>query len=1087
MKKTFLLFIVFISGIGPLWSQTGNYLEFNGYDQYMTIANHDDFHIAASESFTVSMWISITELIPGSNQRFIAKRSISTTLPNKSGWELWGGNSELQFAAVNTPNSANNHNNSMSVWADYTGTAGTWTHLAFVVDRGAKKMFLYVNGEKTNESVTNITSWAANNPYDLFVGAGITGTHPVADPNNYFKGKIDDLRIYKRALSAAEIAEDMLTAVSASADGLVAGYDFENISGETVADVTGNHPGILHNFPQPGAVTITTATVIQDRNYSGRGNKNEVILKAVFQTEGTDATAIENIRFSMDGTSSLASVDSIKIYSTGNISKFDPRNPDGVLLGTALPAEGEMVVNTSGYLVSGSNHIWLTYDVSEPAVEGDLLDASLISITTENETYEFTAGNPDGSREVLLRRTLVLAPGDYGSVSYRIPAVITADDGSLVTFSDKRKFGSGDLPEDIDIVCRRSTDGGISWSEPLTIAEGTGYNHGYGDACLLKTNSGRLISLFIGQGSLWNSTAVNPMRSYMVTSDDHGITWSEPVDITSQIYGAGCPDPVRSKWQASFFGSGRGLTLRDGRLMVAIAVREVLSNSILNNYIVYSDDEGETWNVSSRAMQQGDEAKVTELNDGTILLSSRTNGYRMWAKSEDRGITWGEKNYWTDVWGNACNGDMMRYTSTIDGYEKNRLLHTLPNDYSRTKVSMWISYDEGTSWPVKKVLCEGASAYSSVTILPDGTIGVYLEEDETVPYKMYFLNFSLDWLTDGADKYMEPGAPVAEPPLFSLPPGRYAPPQTVEITSATENAEIHYTLDGSTPGRNSALYTGTLILNGSCTLKAVALKEGMANSVVSSVDYIIGYVIPGQLRPVADDRYLTAASTEGGITNISYAATAAPESHYIRHTETIATAVKGDTLLLNLTALPGQEDGLQWCQAIILADWNRDFDFEDEGERIAIVGQRKANNSATVLNISREMVIPLTAVPGLTRLRVVFTDGWRPEDYADFGEDPVDKGRLYDFDLEVKSGVGIEEAARNRVVVVNPVKDELKMALSQGKYEVSLYDLTGRMLLRTMTTGGTVSIPVSRLMPQMLLLQISDNQGNTITRKVVKQ
>lgn len=135
-------------------------------------------------------------------------------------------------------------------------------------------------------------------------------------------------------------------------------------------------------------------------------------------------------------------------------------------------------------------------------------------------------------------------------------------------------------------------------------------------------------------------------------------------------------------------------------------------------------------------------------------MSSRATGNRIWAKSTDAGVNWGIRNYWTDIWGNACDADIVRYTSTKDGYDKNRLLHTLPNASNRTNVTMWISYDEGTSWPIKKTLCSRTSAYSSITILPDGTIGVYLEEDESVPYTMYFLNFSLGWLTDGKDKFI---------------------------------------------------------------------------------------------------------------------------------------------------------------------------------------------------------------------------------------------------------------------------------------------------------------------------------------------
>ena len=81
-------------------------------------------------------------------------------------------------------------------------------------------------------------------------------------------------------------------------------------------------------------------------------------------------------------------------------------------------------------------------------------------------------------------RTVVYRPGDYGSKYYRIPTLITAKDGSLVIFTDKRKENETDLPEDIDVICNYSTDGGLTWSEPYTIAKGFGYMEGYGDcAC----------------------------------------------------------------------------------------------------------------------------------------------------------------------------------------------------------------------------------------------------------------------------------------------------------------------------------------------------------------------------------------------------------------------------------------------------------------------------------------------------------------------------------------------------------------------------------------------------------------------------
>lgn len=507
---------------------------------------------------------------------------------------------------------------------------------------------------------------------------------------------------------------------------------------------------------QKSSATVASAQVLQDNNYTGKGNKNETILHAIIKVEGEGKIDVSDIKLNFNGTTNLKDIKAVKIYNTKSSNLFDSRHPSGELLATTRASKGDVKAKAKGSLQVGENHIWITVDVAEKAKEGNKIDASLISIKTNNQDFTFNNGNPEGDREILLKRVLVLAPGDYGSKNYRIPAIITANDKSLVILTDKRKYNNLDLPEDIDVIAQRSTDNGKTWSEPITVAQGKGRNKGFGDVNIIKTKSGKLVALYVGGVGLWNSTSEKPQGHFMSVSTDNGKTWSEPRDITSQLYGADCPDPVRKTWQASFFGSGQGLTLRDGRIMAVMAVRETLKNHKLNNYVVYSDDEGETWEVSEKAMDGGDEAKVVELNDGTVLLSSRTSGNRLWAKSTDRGVTWGPKNSWTEIWGNACDADIVRYTSTLDGYDKNRILHTLPNAKNRTNVSMWVSYDEGTSWPVKKTISKGESAYSSITILPDGTIGVYVEEDETVPYKMYFLNFSLDWLTNGKDSYKKP-------------------------------------------------------------------------------------------------------------------------------------------------------------------------------------------------------------------------------------------------------------------------------------------------------------------------------------------
>ncbi len=414
------------------------------------------------------------------------------------------------------------------------------------------------------------------------------------------------------------------------------------------------------------------------------------------------------------------------------------------------------------------------------------------------------------ANDSIISRTVLYRPGDYGSANYRIPAVITARDGSIVAVTDKRKNNESDLPEDIDIVCNRSTDGGLTWSAPVTIAQGTGYNHGFGDCALaLDNNENGIIAVFVGGPGLWNSNPSNPIRSYMSRSYDNGITWTAPVDITDFIFGSNCVVTAHRNWRASFFGSGNGLRTSTGRIMFVAAIRETAAQS-LNNYAVYSDDNGETWHVSGRASVGGDEAKVTELSDGRILMSIRHGGHRWYNISEDGGETWQSNvSTWNDLLAPACNGDIIRYTSVNQGYDKNRLLHSLPYGSERSHVTVYVSYDEGVTWPVSKCIVPYSSAYSSLCVLPDGTIGLYVEEkqDGETGYSTVFYNFTLDWLTDGEDSWVPAGIsdrPASESPLkiYPVPAAnriRVEAPDIREVTIMNMNGQIVNTIfsDGS--------------------------------------------------------------------------------------------------------------------------------------------------------------------------------------------------------------------------------------------------------------------------------------------------
>ena len=791
MKKILTL-ILMMAAMAAI-AQPLHHITFNGTDQYMVIPHHDDFNITADQSFTLTGWVRNETYT--NTPRYVCKRDISVQSAGneRTGYEFFGTGNAGQSLGLNTPTATSGH--ALSVYTGVTVPAGEWMHFALVVDRANNEIRIYHNGETNNSWAAAVNNWAVSNTHDVFVGAGNNGGNPAY----YCNGSFGNVRFYGIALNANEMAIDLNHSdldglTPAMRDNLLAAYDFstDNITDNRLADLSGHgHEASLVNFAF-GGEGILNVGLTQETRMTGRGNPNDVILKAAVNYGGNNASvALQSMLLNMEGTTDLGDIEEVKVYSTGSVNAFDWRTLQGAtLLGNAAPASGDFYCNLDGSLNSGTNYLWIVAHVANDAAEGHFIDASLKSITTADETFEVPNPSPAGSREVILTCTTIYQPGDYNSAHYRIPAIITAKDGSIVAVTDKRKFNDGDLPQDIDIVCNRSTDGGHTWSEPYTIALGTGYNHGFGDCALAWSNDDNgLIAVFVGGQGLWNSTPTNPIRSYMARSYDNGQTWTTPEDITDFIFGANCIVPEHQTWRASFFGSGNGLRTSTGRIMFVAAIREGSAQS-LNNYAVYSDDNGQTWQVSGRASVGGDEAKVTELADGRILMSIRHGGNRWYNISEDGGETWHPTtSTWYDLVAPACNGDMIRYTSVNQGDDRNRLLHSLPYGTAREKVTVYLSYDEGATWPTSKCIVPYSAAYSSLCILPDGTIGLYVEEayPGASGYSLVFYNFTLEWLTDGNDGY-DPTHIIEQPTASDVLP-IYPVPASNSVSIETEGIE----------------------------------------------------------------------------------------------------------------------------------------------------------------------------------------------------------------------------------------------------------------------------------------------------------
>ncbi len=382
-------------------------------------------------------------------------------------------------------------------------------------------------------------------------------------------------------------------------------------------------------------------------------------------------------------------------------------------------------------------------------------------------TFQSCATKNDKSVMEAPTKVLVFDMNEAGSKYYRIPALTVAADGSLVALADKRGEKLGDLPNIISVVAKRSTDGGETWSDMVTVAQGdSAKGITYGDpAVVLDRKTGNLVAVFSGDKGFWGSTKEARANFYVSKSADNGLTWSAPVCISDQIY--------QPEWYGGFAASGRMLQTESGRIIFIANIRFNPSNWELKEVyemVCASDDGGDTWTVLNPDARipndgHGNETKIIERSNGELMMSIRsssnisgkTTGHRRYSLSTDGGKTWSEHAEFADMPDPSCNGDIIVYPSK-DG--KKRMLHSIPNDtLIRQNVSVFLSYDEGKTWPVSKLLLEGYSAYSSLAVLPDGSIGCLVEEgkwDGNLPgedgFQLYFMKFSLDWLTAEEDK-----------------------------------------------------------------------------------------------------------------------------------------------------------------------------------------------------------------------------------------------------------------------------------------------------------------------------------------------
>lgn len=475
------------------------------------------------------------------------------------------------------------------------------------------------------------------------------------------------------------------------------------------------------------------------------GQKDQVLMKFVASvTPGwTDDNFTANSVTLNLGATKATDLESVKVYTSANDDFVSNGQRSATLVGTASAITDNVVTVkfTDGVTFKENQRFYVTADIKSDAKVGNKFDVAITGLTyNTDKTATITSGNPEGQGVIYKVQSAPFQPYDLGSHYWRIPAMVVlhhqqgenaSKNGRVVTMADNRFNHNGDLPNHIDVYERHSDDNGATWSTHKMVV-GTeadhalvGGNHGFGDVSLVECASGKIVAIMVGGPGYFQSTPSNPIVPTIITSTDGGDTWSTPRTLTNELYKT---TYTEGAVQGSFAGSGRGLMLQrqkdkqlNGRIMFAMSHR--FANNNVQEYIIYSDDEGNTWKFSTQsAYSGGDESKLVELADGTVMISVRQNGQRGYNKSTDGGVTWGTQAKWADINGNACNGDILYVNKHV-------MLHSYPNDGKRKNVTIKASFDGGKSWSNPYVVCAPSSCYSTMDVTKDGDIAIFYEDN----------------------------------------------------------------------------------------------------------------------------------------------------------------------------------------------------------------------------------------------------------------------------------------------------------------------------------------------------------------------
>jgi sialidase-1 len=339
-------------------------------------------------------------------------------------------------------------------------------------------------------------------------------------------------------------------------------------------------------------------------------------------------------------------------------------------------------------------------------------------------------------------RVDVFTAGQDGYHTFRIPSLIVTPKGTLIAICEGRKSGRADSG-DIDLVMKRSVDRGATWT-PLQVIDDDGGNTTGNPTLVVERERGAILLLLtrnpgdVKEADIVDGVAAAGRTVWVMKSTDDGATWSKPIEITSSV--------KKPDWRWYATGPGVGIQLKSGRLVVPCNHSEA-GTRISRSHIIYSDDRGGTWTLGGVAGDHTNESQVIERADGTLLWNMRNARVdpqyytRAIAESRDSGLSWSPTGHDPMLIEPICQASLVRYP------KDDLVLFSNPASLKRENLTVRVSRDGGRTWPVAKVVYAKAAAYSSLGVLPDGSIGLLYENGEGEPYeRITFAGFSFESL-----------------------------------------------------------------------------------------------------------------------------------------------------------------------------------------------------------------------------------------------------------------------------------------------------------------------------------------------------